>query len=693
MTMIKTINKNIAVLIGTLCMMCTMMVGCSDEPDSENYYTFKGEMMSTYLQTRDQYSLFASIVTRAGLMDLLSAYGAYTCFAPDNDAVNRYLSERGYSSIDQLSKADCDTIARTHLMDVMYTTFDMPDGVLTTPNMNSRYLEVSRKLDNDSNAVVFLNDDAHIYYELQDDSVENGIVQPIDRVLQSSNRMLPDIIRQNPNISLFSEALRLTGLSDSLYRYKDESYHQPLNTNGQPEWHDYNTGGDAANPIREAARAPKERLLGYTAFIVPDAVLSDRYGIHDIEGLYRKACEVYDPMYGGQNEAWHSLENATDRRNPLNRLIAYHLLNRNVHGYNLLTVLEDIGIDTQKMNPTEWYGTLMPHTMMKVEKLTVRKFQGQGILTDRYINRRYDNQYQLEGVHIQPTIGDGYRGEALNGCYFYVDELIVYDNKVINEVMNCRMRMDLSAVFPELMTNNMRMNYKGNGLYSDDARYSHEELLGTCYFFPNGYLDGVTVGNNGYFVYRRPRYGYWSYSGDEFVCNGDFDLSFRIPPVPTEGDYQIRLGYAAMSIRGIAQVYFDGEPQGIPLDMRRDLRDESLLGNAYWGSHDNEYNTTMTEDEKLEERKDLKNKGFYRGANGAFRKGSASDAGQYFAEIYATLRIVLFTVHIKPGENHYLRFRCVSEGLGNNEIMLDYLELVPKSVYGVTDEGVQEDDL
>ena len=242
MTMIKTINKNIAVLIGTLCMMCTMMVGCSDEPDSENYYTFKGEMMSTYLQTRDQYSLFASIVTRAGLMDLLSAYGAYTCFAPDNDAVNRYLSERGYSSIDQLSKADCDTIARTHLMDVMYTTFDMPDGVLTTPNMNSRYLEVSRKLDNDSNAVVFLNDDAHIYYELQDDSVENGIVQPIDRVLQSSNRMLPDIIRQNPNISLFSEALRLTGLSDSLYRYKDESYHQPLNTNGQPEWHDYNTG-------------------------------------------------------------------------------------------------------------------------------------------------------------------------------------------------------------------------------------------------------------------------------------------------------------------------------------------------------------------------------------------------------------------------------------------------------------------
>jgi len=32
--------------------------------------------------------------------------------------------------------------------------------------------------------------------------------------------------------------------------------------------------------------------------------------------------------------------------------------------------------------------------------------------------------------------------------------------------------------------------------------------------------------------------------------------------------------------------------------------------------------------------------------------------------------------------------------MGNdNEFMVDYLELVPKNVYGVTDEGAQEDDL
>lgn len=692
----KKLKYNILVMLGVL-VTALPMISCSDEPDSENYYTFKGEMMSTYLQSRPQYSQFCQIVTRAGLMNLLSAYGAYTCFAPTDDAVTDFLKRQGLSSVDDLSKADCDTIAKTHLLSVLYSTYDMPDGVLTQPNMNNRYLEISRKLDNDSNSVVYLNDDAHIYFELQDDSVENGIVQPIDRVLQSSNRMLPDVIQQNPNVSIFYDALVATGLRDKLFAYKDESYEQPLEKNGEPVWHDYNTGGDASNPIREAARAPEQRLLGFTAFIVPDSVLKSKYSIYNVTDLYNHACNVYPE---GSGEEYFKIENATDPRNPLYKLIAYHLLDRNAHGYNLLTVVDDIGIDINKQNPTEWFGTLLPYAMMKVEKLTVRRNMGLGTLNDRYINRRVDDRYSIEGSHIvnPTTITDGYKREAMNGIYFYIDDLLAYDNTVKLDVMNCRMRMDMSAVFPELMTNSIRMNVKGNGLYQDDARYSHDELLGTCYFFPNGYLDGVTVGNNGYFCYRRPRYGYWSYSGDEFVCNGSFDLTLRVPPVPVEGDYQIRLGYAAMSIRGIAQVYFDGEPQGIPLDMRRDLRNEALLGNTYWNAHDDEYNKSesdggMTEDEKLEERKELKNKGFYRGANGAYRKGSANDAGQYFAEIYATLRIVLCTTHIKPGEDHYLRFRCVSEGLGNNEIMLDYLELVPKSVYGVTDEGVQEDDL
>ena len=88
----KIIFKSI--LGGLLLAMLTplntlLLTSCSDEPDSEYFYTFTGEMMSDWLKSpeRPQYSEFAEIVERAGLMNLLATYGHYTCFAPSNDAV------------------------------------------------------------------------------------------------------------------------------------------------------------------------------------------------------------------------------------------------------------------------------------------------------------------------------------------------------------------------------------------------------------------------------------------------------------------------------------------------------------------------------------------------------------------------------------------------------------------------------
>lgn len=167
---------------------------------------------------------------------------------------------------------------------------------------------------------------------------------------------------------------------------------------------------------------------------------------------------------------------------------------------------------------------------------------------------------------------------------------------------------------------------------------------------------------------------------------GDYDFTFKLPPVPFEGDYQIRLGFASEPTRGIGQIYFDDEPQGIPLDMTKNLDDPTILGTAFR----NDYTTAMSSEEKLEERKALKNKGYYRGAAGGYRLDGSRHI--IFANSVETYRIVLCTVHIKPDKDHFLRFRNVSDN-GSTEFMLDYLEIVPKSVYGVTDEGEQEDDL
>ena len=190
--------SRIAIKTVAACLLCYHVVAaltsCSDEPDASNYYTFKSQMMSEYLLTHKEYSQFTALVERTGLMKLLATYGAYTCFVPTNEAMDNYLAKRGLQSFDDLPLADCDTLVRTHLVDNMYTTADMEDGVLSKANMNKRYIEVSHGLDDSGNAVVFLNGTAHIIYALQDDSVENGFVQPINEVLESSNRMILDIM-------------------------------------------------------------------------------------------------------------------------------------------------------------------------------------------------------------------------------------------------------------------------------------------------------------------------------------------------------------------------------------------------------------------------------------------------------------------------------------------------------------------
>ena len=87
----------------------------------------------------------------------------------------------------------------------------------------------------------------------------------------------------------------------------------------------------------------------------------------------------------------------------------------------------------------------------------------------------------------------------------------------------------------------------------------------------------------------------------------------------------------------------------------------------------------------------LKNKGYYRGAAGGYRYAQGSTQQTIFATQPLTIRMVICTTHINPNQDHFLRIRCVSTKQGNdNEFMLDYLELVPKSVYGVTDEGKME---
>ena len=694
----KTLKYNLLGLLAILGLAVPVLTSCSDEPDSENFYTFTGEMASDYLKNRPQFSEFNEIVRRAGLHDLLAAYGHYTCFVPTNDAVNAFLKGRGLTSTDQLSDADCDTIARTHIVSNMYTTMEMIASTATytlpTRNMMGRPINTSTGFDNDSNAVVVIEKIARISFEQKDDSVENGIMQPIDAVVEKSNSTITDVVRDNSKISLYYSALKATGVYEDMLYEQDENW--------KPE--EYPKYYYRSHTWNEVAWVPDTKVKSFTFFVVPDSLLQAKYGINDLQALYNKACELYDPVYPGDVDApGHSFDNLTSDVNPLRRFMQYHVLNKYVAGASELTPLEvncgltvgAFGIDESLINPIDWHPTLLPHTMIKVEQLTVPKYIGQGTARERYINRRYDKDYKIEGQHIDASVDMDNEHDALNGHYFYVDDLVVFSKDVIDVVQNMRIRMDFSTVFPEVISNGLR--YEGDFTQDDDPNTPDDAAVpknGRNYYFPLGYLDGVTF-SNCYVVLRRPHSGFWSWQGDEWNLFGDYDFTFRIPPVPYSGDWQLRLGFCAIETRGVMQVYFDGQAQGIPLDMQKYLDSELYIGDRFeFDETAAKYDATPDED-KAAEQKLLKNLGAYRAPRSTFHFPPGTGEKQYFVGNNRTYRRILCQAYIDATKDHYIRFRVASDGKqgNNNEFMLDYFEMVPKSVYGVDGEGDMEDDL
>ena len=700
------------------------MVSCTDEPDAENFYTFTGEMMSDYLKNRAQYSDFKTIVERAKLMDLLATYGQYTCFLPSNEAVQQYLKEHNLSSIDQLSDADCDTIARTHLIANMYSTYEMATfRTIPTMNMMGRYLSTTPGLDNDSNAVIFVEGTAHIIFEQtledgtiiqQNDSVENGFIQPIDKVIEKSNSYAADLLRDNPTISYFYQALVATDVRNQILLVEDQDYDKMDYNNNKP----YRYKSHIRN---EVAWVPDKKKYGYTIFVEPDSVYKAKfqeYGISTDNGvvraMYDLACQIYDPVYPDDvNASGHSFENLKDSVNPLHRFVQYHIMTRYVPGDDDLTALivpemkQPFGFETKWMNAIDWYQTLLPHTMLKIELLSRDKREDTtndciGIDGDKkewhFVNRRYEApEYNFRGACVDKTVDPDYEHDGLNGHYFYVDDLVVFSKDVRDKVQNMRIRMDFSTVFPEVMTNDMRLkgNYRaddGNNAPADD---SPEPKNGKNRYFPLGYLDGVTFNSNCTFVYRRPHWEFWSWQGDEWNLFGDYDFTFRIPPVPYSGEWQLRLGFAPLETRGVMQVYFDGVPQGIPLDMTQILSSEMYLGDrAEEDAQLSTYKKTSKED-LAEEQKLLKNLGAYRGPRSCYNIGNNGSQKNYSWGITHMMRRILCQTYIDATKDHYIRFRVASDGKqgNNNEFMLDFFEMVPKSVYGVDGEGEMEDDL
>ena len=626
-----------------ICAFCVIfsVAACVDNDDDVpmNYYTSTKLTAAGLLEENpEQFSDFIAILKRTPYFSLLSTYGNFTLFAPTNDAVSKYVSKMGYMSVEGIPTETCDTLARTHIIKKgAFFTTDISEGSLPELNMDDGYIVLSSDSDvyNNNALIYYINKNARIIE--RDDSVTNGVVHIIDNVITSSSLLLPDKIAEDSTLTLFSQALELTGMADSLVKYIDETYSCSVDSVHEGVMVRCTSG----SALYTRSFWPEKRFFKYTAFVETDSVYH-KHGIYTIDDLAAYAKKVYDQTY--PDDAGLYDDNPRHRKNPLNRFISYHLLPR-IGQYNSWVMSGELREHcwyTSISDPEEFYETMCPGTIMRFA----------GPSAGLFINRKgLQNNVTVRGVKVLSPSESGTTDQnALNGVYHYLDNILAYTTQVRDVVLNCRIRIDATVLSPDFM------NCNGRGRYGEDI------LTG----FKNNYITDWKVSDETY-VGVHSDVGYWnSYQANAVCISGIFDVTFKLPPVPS-GTYEIRLGYTVGEERGVVQVYLNNEPCGIPVDLRVYGPDP----NIGWveDTDDPEENTAND--------KAMHNKGYMK-AMDSYRPW---DAEGPLRNNNWNLRRVLTTKYLDSNETYHLRFRQVLDD-SERYWSFDYIELGPKRVYG-----------
>ncbi len=604
-----------------LSVIITFLGSCdSDNISDESYYTFTGELVGGYLESRpDEYSEFAELLNSTGLIGLLKAYGEYTCFAPDNEAMYNFYALKGKKSLSDFPVDSLKTIAYHHLIrGFALGTADFIEGRLSQKTMSDRFISITFK-DFDENQTIKINQTCPILQK--DIEVHNGMIHKIGEVLNPSEKTLVEELSLDKKFTLFYSALTKTGLHKELMLIEDKTY-DPSNFL-QPD-------------PNSNVRVPKTRKYGYTALVESNSTYAE-YGIHNLVDLEAYAKSIYDAVY--PEDA--GITDITDRRNSLNRFIAYHLINKQLSYTKFIIDLDNTGHSIKTTDMFEYLEPMCPNTLLEVR------------------TNRFTNEYNIfnmtgsaeEAVRI---VESNYDNDALNGVYHEIDKILAYTVEVDAHMSSTRLRMDAASFFPELTNNNIRGNLDKGNNYS------------ILWKLPDGYLERLTMSKTTEFGYFDFDERYLDYQGDEVYLRGLYDFTITTPVIPA-GTYEVRFGWKVETNRGVAQLYWDGKPTGIPLDLTIFATNPNI-GYQQPG-------TDPRDPYGYENDKAMRNRGYMKGPS-SFQAAS---------EIWFTgnarmndgyLRRILGIYTFDKAGTHEFGVTAVKSG----EFMFDFLEFVPLEV-------------
>jgi uncharacterized surface protein with fasciclin (FAS1) repeats len=649
---------------------------CSDKVDDSNMYTFTSDMVSSYLSKHDSLSYFWGMVQKTKLSSkspstldkLLSMRGNYTCFIPTNEAVQYYVDSvmnRHVLDMNEVPDSVRDEIVKNCIIDngdeKAYETAAFEVGSLEKETMNGRFLTVSFDTITGGHSAIYINTFSRII--IPDIKVANGQIHLVSRVISPYNNTLPDLMSSQDNIRIFSYLLKATGWSEKMRKYRDNDYENKFYPSSITK---YGWTGDV----------PKHHNSGYTCFVELDSLLEAEWGINlKFEGTQVSNWdEVMDKVRAVCQEHYPDATSSdlTSENNAVNQFVSYHLLDAAIPYDKIVLHYNEVGYAYTNpyqlgIDKMQYFATM--GSSRRILKITEGS-QTKGKRINRYVSKYDDSNYReitvpIEGAEISPDNGK-HDIAAVNGYYYPVDRVLWYSDDVVNKVLNERMRWDVLSMQPELMTNGLRLVHQ------------------TCtYYIPPGYCANMDYSDETHNFQIEPWAveGDLAYEGDEPTYLGQYDITYKLPPIPFSGTFEIRIMYATSEARGMCQPYIGTNPAnlnaiGLPVDMRIRPNANPKVG---WIADGNDGDQNRENDKTLYIHGYMKCPSCfgYPSKSGAI-PGRDGEGG-------VKLRQIIYRGYLDHTKVYYMRFKSVLE---NSAAQFDFdtFEMVPKNVFAGADQ-------
>lgn len=693
-------KKTICLVLACIAIVVT---SCTENIDTSARYVFKEQTIIDYLQKHEQYSEYLNIIgtvkasdmSETTILQLLSARGNYTVFAPTNDAIQIFLQDLTDKGI--ISAPDWNSFPNQHCLDSIYsviaynsvidggdeTTYEVgsfpttQDAEIPMANMYDRKLTVHWGDDADS---VLING-SPIDENNRNIPATNGVIHAVSKVVAPSNNTMGHLLTDHltgrkEGFHVAARLVEAVGLLDSLKVWRDEVYEDLYKKGTVKMSITSNTDGSS-----QVFYSPEHRYIGFTYFAETDSFWVDAIGKPAMDITISDIVE-YLTANGIYPDAVND-DNYKSEKNLLNQFVTYHLLpmslstdrlvlHYNENGYNNNTGKRTVAI-------SENYTTMGKRRLLQL----FESKESDGVYINRYPhldNGRSGTYHETscdpedEGIKVgSPDLSE--ENNVRNGIIYPIDKLLVYDDNTRSNMQSNRIRWDVTAMWPEFMTNSIRCSE------ITDERHK-------CVYIPSDgaykYLNDVSISEETNFLYWTGRGNGWqNMQGDEMSIRGLTDCTMTLPPVPKRGTYELR--YAIQcggNMRGMVQFYWGTDPErlaavGIPMD----LRQGAYYLNTSKGSVKSDIgyaDDTDDEDYNAEIDKRLRNNGFMKGCQQYAAGGPGTQTMMRKSDI--CIRRILLRKTMDPDKTYYIRFKTVMDD-PTRYFYMDYLEYAAKEVY------------